>query len=136
MSAIDLALPRVKANEGFSANLYNDSLGNPTIGYGCLARGWSMQFAADVCELQLQNALVDIEQYDWFDACDQVRQSVLLEMAFNLGLFGLLQLSKMLAAVKVMDWQTAHDEMLNSKWASQVKGRATRLAAIMLTGQP
>ena len=40
----------------------------------------------------------------------------------------------MIEALKVQDYERAAVEMLDSKWAGQVKGRATRLAQQMRTG--
>ena len=42
---------------------------------------------------------------------------------------------KMLAALDKADYKTASKEMLNSKWATQVKSRAQFLAKIMETGK-
>ena len=41
----------------------------------------------------------------------------------------------MLAAVEEGDYKKAAKEMLDSKWAFQVKGRAVELAKIMETGE-
>ena len=41
----------------------------------------------------------------------------------------------MWAAIHRRDYNAAADEMLDSKWAEQVKGRATRLSNIMRTGE-
>lgn len=62
------------------------------------------------------------------------RRMVLINMTFNLGLSGLLEFKKMLAACYAGDWQRASDEMLDSQWAFQVGRRATDLAAMMRKG--
>ena len=41
----------------------------------------------------------------------------------------------MWAAVYDNDFETAAKEMLDSRWARQVKGRSTRLAHAMATGE-
>ena len=48
-------------------------------------------------------------------------------MGFNLGLTRLLQFKKFLAAMEKGDYETAAIEMMDSRWAVQVKGRSTRL---------
>lgn len=62
------------------------------------------------------------------------RGAVLLDMAYNMGVAGLMNFHHMLAAVQAGDWKTAAAEMLNSTWAKQVKNRAYRLAAVMENG--
>ena len=56
-------------------------------------------------------------------------------MAFNLGVNGLLGFRKTLALIEAGDYTKASVEMLDSKWARQVKGRATRLSEQMRTGK-
>ncbi len=64
----------------------------------------------------------------------EARQAVLLNMAFNLGVQGLLRFTRTLEAVKRGDFETASREMLDSKWRRDVKGRALELAEQMRTG--
>lgn len=63
-----------------------------------------------------------------------VRQDVLCDMAYNLGLAGMLKFRKMLSAVKRGAWDMAAYEMLDSKWAKQVGKRAEELAFLMRSG--
>ena len=62
------------------------------------------------------------------------RRRVLMNMIFNLGLPKLLGFKKMLKAIENDDYDGAADEMLDSRWAKQVKGRAVELADIMRKG--
>jgi lysozyme len=62
------------------------------------------------------------------------RKVVLLNMAFNMGVYNLLKFKKMFAALKVKNFKKAAEEMLNSKWAKQVGYRANELAEIMENG--
>lgn len=71
---------------------------------------------------------------------DEVRQRVVLDMAFNLG-FRALSFKDTIAAIKIRNWSKAVRCMYRSKWANQVDdgeggkfGRADRLAQMMLTG--
>ena len=59
----------------------------------------------------------------------------LKNMAFNMGVAGLLEFRQMLAEVQTADWPGAAAEMLSSKWATQVGDRAHRLALQMTTGE-
>ena len=62
------------------------------------------------------------------------RQNVILNMAYNLGINGLYRFKFMWNAIYRGDYDRAAREMLNSKWAVQVKGRAVRLADEMRKG--
>ena len=55
-------------------------------------------------------------------------------MCFNLGYPRLSKFKKFLAAARNEDWETAADEMMDSKWATQVGDRAVRLREKMLNG--
>ena len=60
---------------------------------------------------------------------------MVLDMAFNLGVRGLSKFRNALAAMEARDYATAAEEMMDSRWAQQVGGRAARLAVMMETGQ-
>lgn len=64
-----------------------------------------------------------------------VRADVLMNMTYNLGIQGVLKFRKMQQAVLTDDYDTAAAEMLNSRWAAQVKGRAVELARRMRLGE-
>jgi lysozyme len=55
-------------------------------------------------------------------------------MGFNLGFKGFMSFKNLIKALKNNDYELAVVEMLNSKWANQVKNRAVRLAKMMETG--
>lgn len=62
------------------------------------------------------------------------RQCVLTDMAFNIGQARLTGFHNMLDAIRRKDWQRASDELLDSAYAKQVKGRAIKNARILETG--
>ena len=66
---------------------------------------------------------------------DAVRQRVLVDMGFNLGIPTLLKFQNMWAAIEEEDFQTAADEAMDSRWAKQVGRRAERLCQAMATGE-
>ena len=66
---------------------------------------------------------------------DAVRQRVLVDMGFNLGIPTLLKFQNMWAAIEEEDFQTAADEARDSRWAKQVGRRAERLCQAMATGE-
>lgn len=131
-------LADLKRDEGMRLRPYRDTVGKLTIGYGRNLddRG----ITAEEAEMMLQHDLATAERecaisFDWFAALDDARQSVLVNMAFNLGLSRLRGFGVMLACVREGDYAQAAEEMLRSKWAKQVGGRADRLAAQMRYGR-
>jgi len=71
----------------------------------------------------------------WVKGLDEVRQAVLINMAFNLGNAGLLSFKNTLKMIKDGDYVAASNAMRSSKWASQVKGRAVELCDQMASGE-
>ena len=69
-----------------------------------------------------------------FIGLDTVRREVLVNMAFNLGWPRLSGFVRMFACLEAEDYGGAALEMLDSKWADQVGGRAIGLAERMRTG--
>ena len=66
---------------------------------------------------------------------DSVRQRVLVDMGFNLGLPILMKFQNMWAAIEDEDYHEAARQMMDSRWASQVGRRAERLAQAMSSGE-
>lgn len=116
----------IKTEEGFVGYPYNDSLGFPTIGYGT-----KLPLDREEAELLLRHRLnkykrelrqkldLHISQEAW---------EILDHMVYQMGVGGVLNFKKMIAALKAKDYNKAADEMLDSKWAKQTPARATRLA--------
>ena len=135
----DLLRRALIADEGLRLKPYRDTVGALTIGVGrnLDAIGISTGEAYYLLDNDIDAAIHDCVRTfgEWFAALDPVRQSVLVQMAFNLGIVGLSGFTETLAAVKRGNYATAATRMLASKWATQVHGRAARLAAQMETGQ-
>lgn len=72
--------------------------------------------------------------FPWFKSLSTVRQDVVLNMIFNLGLDGFRGFPRTIAALSNQNYQLAATEMLNSRWAAQVGRRAVELAQMMRTG--
>jgi lysozyme len=66
---------------------------------------------------------------------DGVRQRILVDMGFNLGIPTLLKFQNMWTAIEDEDWIEASEQMLDSRWAKQTGRRAIRLADAMKTGE-
>jgi len=128
----------VKRHEGLRLKPYKDTVGKLTIGYGRNLEdvGITLEEAELMLEHDLDRALKDArEVIAGFDELDEVRQAVLVDMAFNLGRAGLAGFRNMRAALALGDFERAASEMLDSLWARQVGRRAQELADMMRSGQ-
>lgn len=123
--------------EGLRLKPYRDSVGKLTIGVGRNLEdvGISEQEAMVMLDADISKSLTDAQTFHWFHNLDSVRQDVLVDMIFNMGLVRVLGFHKMLAALQAGDWNTAANEMLDSKWATQVGNRALELAKMIRTGE-
>ena len=131
MMNLDRVIESLKQEEGFDGMPYEDKLGIPTIGYGT-----KLPLTEEEAELLLKHRLdkkiLEIsEKEPFFLDLPQKAQEVIANMAYQLGVEGVLKFKKMWAALKKGDYQKAADEMLDSKWATQTPNRAKRLAEIM-----
>lgn len=128
---------QVMRHEGKRLLPYKDTVGKLTIGYGrnLTDRGISDDEAGFLLENDLNACVADCESFPWFAGLDPVRQRVLVDLRFNLGAAGIRRFTRTLQCVQAGDFAGAADGLLASKWAAQVKTRATRLAAMMRTGQ-
>ena len=111
--------------------------GHPTIGVGRALdeRGLS----SEESELLLANDIKAFtrglqQAYPWFSGITDVRQRVLVNMAFNIGLGGIAGFQGMLKAIASCDFDMAAAEMRDSEWFRQVGARAARLADAMSSG--
>ena len=147
------------AAEGLRLQVYKDTLGIDTIGIGrnLEDRGITKEelddldiptiehvyeygiTEADAVYLATNDVQIVEEElvraHPCVDRLDSVRQLILIDMAFNMGVPRLCKFKKMWAAVECGDYPTAAKEMLDSRWAKQVKGRATKLANAMHNGE-
>lgn len=123
----------IKQQEGLRLTVYYDSEGIPTVGFGhALLPGSPItRLVADILfNLDYEIAEGDYARFSraYSITLDPVREGVLTNMFFNMGYRRVCSFKKMIKALQKEDYQTAALEMLDSKWAVQVKGRARRLA--------
>jgi lysozyme len=128
-------------DEGVVRHAYEDNLGFITIGVGRLIdarRGGGLSLAE--IDYLLTNDIGEktaqvLEALPWATDLNEPRFAVLVNMAFQMGIRGLLGFSGMLAAVKAGDYKAAAEHMLDSKWEMQTPTRAHRLADQMESGE-
>ena len=71
----------------------------------------------------------------FFDNLDAERQYALIDLCFNMGIKSLKKFKKMLEAMGSSYYNRAAEELLNSKYATQVGVRAKRIAKLIETGR-
>ena len=152
-------LDKLVEHEGLVLTVYKDTLGIDTIGIGrnLKDRGISKEeldyldipsmevvyehgiSEADARYLALNDiAIVENELcrvHKCVEDLDSVRQLVLMDMAFNMGVPRLCKFKLMWNAIHEQNWEAASIEMLDSKWARQVGRRAKILSDAMASGE-
>jgi lysozyme len=130
------------ADEGLRLEAYADGGGVWTIGVGHTGPEvkaglrWTRVACLAALEADIARAERGLDLHlGWWRSLSAPRQDVLANMAFNLGVEGLLQFRHTLEAVEAGAWALAAERMLASEpWRSQVGARAERLAEQMRTG--
>lgn len=137
VQALKLELLR---DEGFIPDAYQDHLGYWTIGIGRLidgrkGGGITREEAEYLLENDIGRTLLQLRsKIKFFNDLSDARQRALVNMAFNLGVAGLLKFRRMLAALEAGHYKRASEEALNSRWARQVGARAQRIANMIENG--
>lgn len=131
----------LKRDEGWVPHAYQDHLGYWTLGYGFLIdqrRGGRLprHIANQWLEWEIDqrwNKLTSAEP--WLDDQPEDVQRALANMAYQLGVSGVLRFRKMLQALRDGDREKAAQEALDSVWATQTPERAQRVARL-IRGHP
>jgi lysozyme len=138
-------IAELRRDEGVRYDRYLDSKSIPTCGVGHniqakpLPAGWKFPLNDTQVNSLLDDDLEDVfhdldRNLPWWTDLNDTRQRVLANMAFNLGITKLLGFRNTLVFMRQGKYDAAADGMLASAWASQVKGRAQRLADMMRKG--
>lgn len=127
-------------SEGLRLKPYKDTVGKLTIGVGHNLddEGITKEEALYLLHNDILDVIKDLRKiphYSKFVDGNDVRERVIAEMVFNLGIGGVLKFKKMWKAIEMEDWDQAAKEMLNSQWARQVGKRANRLSERMRSGR-
>jgi lysozyme len=126
--------------EGFEYSAYQDSLGYWTIGYGTLidkrkGGGIKEKFARMIMMDKVDEVRAELNlKLPWVTNLSPDRYTVILAMAYQMGVDGLLQFKNTLAALRNGDFAHAAAGIRGSKWAEQTPGRAERMAKAIETG--
>ena len=131
-------------DEGCKYEIYLDHLGYPTFGIGHLVRDDDPEHGEEVgtsisedrvieaFESDIETVLSDCNKlYSDFEDLPEEAQLIIANMMFNLGYPRLSKFKGMKRGVDSQDWDTAADEMVDSRWYKQVTNRANRLVERM-----
>lgn len=114
---------------------YVDSVDKITIGigYNLTDRGIDNEWINKQFDSDVNYFYSNLCEFPWFHLLSDDRQIILIDMAF-MGWKKFLGFGKMFEALLHRNYEGAAQEILNSKWAKEVKGRAVELADGMRTG--
>jgi len=115
---------------------YRDTVGKLTIGYGRNLddRGITRAEAEFMLDTDMHEAIADAKSLPYWEKLDHVRQIVVCDMIYNLGLTKFRKFVKLGAALHLKDYTLAAHEMKDSKWYRQTERRAKVLVKAMQTG--
>jgi len=133
---------QIADDEGCRLYVYPDSMQKLTVGIGHLVRkedglAYGDSIPQVLCdqffEQDFENAVDECERHlPKFKEYPEPIRGVLINMAFNLGIAGLLHFRKFIAALNRADYLEAANQMQLSDWYSQVGKRSRRLMDTVL----
>ncbi len=147
----------ITKHEGYRNKVYLDSLGIPTIGIGFNLRRpdapmvlkrlgldynkvlsgeqiLTDEQVKEIFQLSLKIAYADVKNYiPQFDALPKNIKLALIDLSFNLGYNRLSKFVKTRQYIIAGDYKSAANELMNSKWATQVGNRAKSIVNLFLS---
>jgi lysozyme len=127
----DNLMKLLTAHEGYEQFPYDDAtgkrvhadIGNVTVGIGFNLEngGFSLAECKTILSMRLSLIVNQLTQdLPFFAQLDEIRQAALIDMAYNMGISGLLEFKATLEALSHQDYETAAKDIANSLWASEV----------------
>jgi len=135
--SVDKLIKQLKKHEGLELKPYKCTSNKLTIGIGRNLEdvGISEIEAEYLLMNDLDTYMTAAKTYDWYNGLNDARKAVIVSMLFNMGQTNFNKFLKMKQALSVGDYPEAAKQMLDSRWAKQVKGRAVELSKQMETGK-
>ena len=121
----------IKKHEGFRSEVYKDTLGIDTIGYGFAIKDLVMDqdIAEKILKRKVENLIKRIKQkFPWYSDIPEEAQDVVANMCYQLGVGGFSKFKKTIKYISEKKWDDASIEMLDSLWARQTPNRAIELS--------
>ena len=124
---------RIKKNEGYRLTQYIDSVGRPTIGYGHLIKpNESYLMGATITPEQAEALFAKdfaehkaaAEKIPSFNEHSKAVQDTLIDMTYNMGPAWYKNWPNTIKSLTEKNYETVKNDILSSRYASQVKGRA------------
>lgn len=125
-------------DEALRLKPYVDTKGKTTIGVGrnLTDVGISKDEAIFLLDNDIKHVIEGLDTLiPWWRGMSDVRQHVVMNMCFNMGLSKLMGFKLALSAMESGDYETAANQMLNSAWYGEVGPRAIRLVSLMRSGK-
>jgi len=135
--SVDKLIKQLKKHEGVELKPYKCTSNKLTIGIGRNLEdvGISEHEAEFLLMNDLDTYMTAAKTYDWYAGLNDARKAVIVNMLFNMGQTNFNKFLKMKQALDVGDYAEAAKQMLDSRWAKQVKGRSAELSKQMETGK-
>jgi lysozyme len=137
--ALDPVLEILKQDEGFRGQVYEDSTGHTTLGYGRNLDGKPLK--KEEAEYLLKGDIADARReaadtFPYYGRLDPVRQDAMTMLTFNLGPRGLKGFKRFNEAMSDKNYVTAAAELMDSQWAKTVgPTRSQKIAGMIRTGK-
>jgi lysozyme len=147
-AASQLAVRILVKEEGFREKPYYDTESIPTYGYGfvcankydplpdiSITQEDAIKRLLDLVEGNEKTMTNNPDLYRAYQPCNDNQKAILLSMAHQIGIYGILKFKNMLSALYRADYNEAANQMLDSLAARQTPARWKRNAEQMRTGE-
>lgn len=134
--ARQILIDQLVRHEGIVLKPYQDAGGKWTIGVGrnLTDVGITDKEAMVLLEHDIDDAILDLLKFSWFPGLNDVRQRAVVDFRFNVGPSTFRNFPRFIHAMAIGDFAAASNELLTSKWATQVGLRSKEIADMIRTG--
>ena len=130
--ALGNAVDLLKSEEGYRYEVYIDTEGYPTVGYGTrvtspmMGDRMSRQYANIILFNRVRAIHERLSSNPTYLGLPKHKRHVLISMTYQMGYHGVMQFRDMWAALEVGDYYKAGEAMKDSLWYKQTPNRAIR----------
>ena len=136
VDAEHLAAILIKRHEGYRQFPYHCTVDKLTIAYGRNIEevGLSKDEAIYLLNNDIKNRVAFLSRFSFYPHLSHNRQAALIDMTYQLGATSFRKFKKTIKALNAADYNTAANEMLDSKWATETPERAKHIANLIRKG--